>query len=94
MQQWERDVITEAEELEEYAEHMAELQGMRDLFTTGSVERMAKGRVALDEETQTWKLFWDEAARRFRRTYGYLPIVKARQLLAAKTVITLLQRKR
>jgi hypothetical protein len=93
VQQWERDVLAEAEELHAFAEDMADLQGMRSLFTAGTRERMERG-VSLDGESQSWKLFWDEAAKRFKRKFGYLPVAKARQLLAVQTVVKLIQERR
>lgn len=94
VQQWERDTVGEATELAAFAEGMAPLMGMRDTFTLGSRERIREGRFAMDTEAVTWKLFWDEAAKHFKRAYGYLPTAKARKLLAMRSVSALLQDRR
>lgn len=73
-----RDWIIEAQELERFIRETPELQLRQEMTGHGLIQfPMAPAQAEL-----VWRSFFDDAAKAWKKLYGYLPIAKARAHLA------------
>lgn len=82
-----RNPFHEAERLMAFAKEHPDLQYLASTLRDAARVQSLAHRYVVDEAALGWKLYFDQAARLWRKAYGWTPMARCRKLAAKAMAI-------